>query len=153
MVCHHQISSPCECRRMMRPKPLEVTRTFLTTCYTSLCYNCRRNPYSLSKSLLIKYRWLVKCRWCLTSTSWMHSTSSPSTSHLLKSNGRLNSNSVSLRLKHNPETLFIHRMQFIHSVLAFKCNVRQLIHISNQFYPQKFYFRIFHFFKLLSHFI
>ena len=101
MVCHHWISSPCECRRMMHPKPLEVTRNSLTTYYTSLCDSSRRNTYSLNKGLLIKYWWLVKYWWCLTSTSWTPSTSSPSTDHLLKFNV------VSLRHKHSPETLFI----------------------------------------------
>ena len=89
MVCHQRISSPCECRRMMCPKPLEVTQTSLTTCHTSLCNRSSHNPYSLSKGMPIKSRWLVKCRWCLTSTPWMPSTSSPSTSHLHKLNGML----------------------------------------------------------------
>ena len=83
MVCHHRISSPCECLRMMLPKPLEVTRTSLTTCYTSLCDSSRCNTYSLNKGLLIKY-W-----WGLTSNQWTPSTSSPSTSHLPMSNGSL----------------------------------------------------------------
>ena len=121
MVFHHRFSFPCECRRMMRPKPLEVTRTSLTTCYTSLCDSSRSNTYSLNKGLLIKYWWLVKCRWCLTSTSWTPSTSSPSTSHLLKFNV------LSLRHKHSPETLFILRIQFIYYVLTFICNERQFI--------------------------
>ena len=92
MVCHHRIFSPCECRRMMRPKPLEVTRTSLTTRYTSLCYSCCCNTNGLYKGLLIKYWWLVKCRWCLTSTPWTPSTSSSSssTSHLHCLNGKLN---------------------------------------------------------------
>ena len=94
-ICMNQWSAaigspPCECRRMMCPKPLEVTRTSLTTCYTSLCYSCRRNTYSLYKGLLIKYWWLVKCRWCLTSASWTPSTSSSSTSHLHSLSGKLN---------------------------------------------------------------
>ena len=105
MVRHHRISSPYECRRMMCSKPLEVTRTSLTTCYASLCDSSRCNTYNLNKGLLIKYEWLVKCRWCLTSALWTTSTSSPSISHL----HRLNFNAVSLRLKHSLETLFIHR--------------------------------------------
>ena len=114
MVCHHRISSPCECRRMVRSKPLEVTRTSLTTCYASLCNSSCCNTYSLSKGLLIKYRRLVKCRWCLTSAPWTSSTSSSSTSHLHNEHGRLNFNAVSLRLKHSPETLFIHRKKKFH---------------------------------------
>ena len=121
MVCHHRVSSPCECRRMMRPKPLEVTRTSLTTCYTSLCDSSRCNTYSLNKSMLIKH-W-----WCLTSTSWTPSTSSSSTSHLYSLNDKVNLNAVSLLLKHSPETLFIHINQCIHIVLAFTSNARQLI--------------------------
>ena len=106
MVCHHQISSPCECRRMMCPKPLEVTQTSLATCCTSLCNSSSHNPYNLNKGLLVKY-W-----WCLTSTPWTPSISSLSTSHLHMSNGKLNSNAVSLRLNHSPETLFISRKIF-----------------------------------------
>ena len=82
--CHHRISSPCECRRMMRPKLLEVTRISLTTCYASLYDSIRRNTYSLNKGLLIKY-W-----WCLTSALWTPSTSLSSTSHLHISNGNKN---------------------------------------------------------------
>ena len=117
MVCHHRVSSPCECRRMMRSKSLEVTRSSLTTCYASLCDSSRCNTYSLSKSLLIKYGRLVKCRWCLTSASWTSSTSSTSsssTSHLHNEHGRFNFNVVSLRLKHSPEALFIHRKKKFH---------------------------------------
>ena len=84
MVCHHRISSTCECRRMMRPKLLKVTRTSLTTCYTSLCDSSRCNTYSLSKSLIIKHRW------CLTSIPWTPSTSSSSTSHSHCLNDKLN---------------------------------------------------------------
>ena len=105
----------------MHPKPLEVTRTSLTTCYTSLRDSSRRNTYSLNKGLLIKYWWLVKCRWCLTSISWTPSTSLPSTSHILKFNA------VSLRHKHSPKTLFILRIQFMYYVPAFICNARQFI--------------------------
>ena len=90
----------------MCPKPLEVTRTSLATFCTSLCNGSSRNPYSLNKGLLIKY-W-----WCLTSTPWMTSTSSPSTSHLHMSNGKLKFNAVSLRHKHSPKTLFINRKIF-----------------------------------------
>ena len=50
MACYHRISSPYDCRWMMRPKPLEVTRTSLTTCYTSMCDSSRRNTYSLNKT-------------------------------------------------------------------------------------------------------
>ena len=112
MVCHHRISSPCKCWRMMCPEPLEVNRTSLATCCTNLCNSNNRNTYSLSKSLLIKSQWLVKRWWCLTSTSWTTSTSSPSTSHLHMSNGKLNSNAVSLRLNHSPKTLFTYRKIF-----------------------------------------
>ena len=131
----------------MRPKPLEVTRTSLTTCYTSLCDSSHRNTYSLSKSLLIKH-W-----WCLTSTSWMPSTSSSLTSHLHSLNDNFNLNAVSLRLKHSPETLFIHINQCIHIVLAFTGNARQSIIHLKHFYQQKFHFLKFYFSKTLSNFI
>ena len=145
MVCHHLVSSPCECRRMMCPKPLEVTRIFLFTCYTRLCDSSCCNTYSLSKSLLIKYWRLVKCRWCLTSASWTPSTSSSSTIHLHSLNGKFNFNSVSLRHKHRPETLFIHINQCIHIVLAFTGNARQSILHLKYCFQQKFYFQKFHF--------
>ena len=126
MVCHHRISSPCECRRMMRPKLLEVTTTSLTTCYASLCDCSCHNTYSLSKGLLIKY-W-----WCLTSTLWTPYTSLSSTSHLYSLNGKFNFNSVSLKHKHRPETLFIHINQCIHILLAFTGNARQsIIHLKH----------------------
>ena len=124
----------------MCPKPLEVTRTSLTTCCTSLCNNNSRNTYSLNKGLLIKY-W-----WCLTSTLWTPSTSSPSTSHLHMSNGELKFNAVSLRHKHSTETLFIYRKYFIHNVYAFIGNARQLFNIK-LFLTTKFSFRKFHFLK------
>ena len=89
-----------------------VIYSSMAACCTSLCNSSSRNTYSLSKSLLIKSRWLVKRRWCLTSTSWTTSTSSPSTSHLHMLNGKLNSNAVSLRLNYSPETLFIYRKLF-----------------------------------------
>ena len=142
MVGHHLISSPCECRRMMRPKPLEVTRIFLSTCYTSMYDNIRCNTYSLSKGLLIKYRRLVKCRWCLTSTPWTSSTSSSSTSHLHNQHGTFNSNSVSLRHKHRPEILFIHINQCICIVLAFTGNARRSILHLNHCFQQNFIFFI-----------
>ena len=106
MVCHYRISFPCECWRMMCPKPLEATRTSLATYCTSLCNSNSRNTYSLNKGLLVKY-W-----WRLTSTPWTTSTSSPSTSHLHNSNGKLISNTVSPRRKHSPETLFTYRKIF-----------------------------------------
>ena len=135
MVYHYRISSLCECQKMMRLKPPKVTRTSLTTCYTNLCYSCRCNTYSLSKSLLIK-QW-----WCLTSTSWTPSMSSSSTSHLHSLNDKFNNlNAVSLRLKHNPKILFIHINQCIHIVLAFTSNTRQLIIHLKHFYQQKIYF-------------
>ena len=140
MVCHHRVSSPCECGRMMRSKRLEVTRTSLTTCYASLCDSSRCNTYSLSKGLLIKYWRLVKCRWCLTSTQWTPSTSSSSTSHLHSLNDKFTLNAVSLRLKHSPETLVIHINQCIHIVLAFTGNARQSIIHLKHFYQQKFHF-------------
>ena len=90
----------------MCPKPLDVTRTSLATCCTSLCNSSSCNPYNLSKGLLVKY-W-----WCLTSTPWMTSTSSPAISHLHMSNDKLNSNAVSLRRKHSLETLFTYRKIF-----------------------------------------
>ena len=139
MVCHHQVSSPCECRRMLRPKPLKVTRTSLTSCYTSLCYSCRCNTYSLSKRLLIKH-W-----WCLTNTSWTPSTSSSSTSHLHSLNDKFNLNTVSPRHKHSPETLFIHLNQCIHIVLRFTGNARQSIIHLKHFYQQNFIFENFNF--------
>ena len=148
MVCHHRISSSCEGRRMMCPKPLEVTRTSLTTCYTSLCDSSRCNTYSLSKRMLIKH-W-----WCLTSTSWTPSTSSSSTSHLHSLNDKFNLNAVSLRLKHSPETLFIHINQCIHIVLAFTGNARQSIIHLKHFYQQKFHFlEIFFFSKIFSFYL
>ena len=136
----------------MRPKSLEVTRTSLTTCYTSLCYSCRCDTYSLYKGLLIKYWWLVKCRWCLTNTPWTPSTSSSSTNHLTIQMV-VKHNTVSLRHKHSPETLFIHRKQFISNVLAFTSNARQLIHMLNHFFSTKnfifpkFYLILFYFFQ------
>ena len=134
MACHHRISSTCKYRRMVRPKPLEVTKTFLTTCYASLCDSNCCNTYNLSKGLLIKY-W-----WCLTSTLWTPSTSSSSTSHLYSLNDKFNFNLVSLRHKHRPETLFIHINQCIHIVLAFTDNARQSIIHLKHFYQQKFHF-------------
>ena len=83
-----------------------VIYSSLAVCCTSLCNSSSCNPYSLNKGLLIK------SRWCLTSTSWTSSTSSPSTSHLHMSNGKLISNEVSLRHKHSPEILFIYRKIF-----------------------------------------
>ena len=74
----------------------------LAACCTSLCNSSSRTPYSLNKGLLVKH-W-----WCLASTSWTTSTSSPSTSHLHMSNGKLNYNAVSLRRKHSLEALFTH---------------------------------------------
>ena len=81
---HHRISSPYECRRMIRPKPLEVTRISLSTCYTSLCDSNCCNTYCPSKGLLIEY-W-----WCLTSILWTPFTSSSSTSHLHNFHGNKN---------------------------------------------------------------
>ena len=49
-------------------------------------------------------------------------------------------NTVSLRHKHSPETLFIHINQCIHIVLAFTSNARQLIIHLQHFYQQKFHF-------------
>ena len=133
MVYHHRISSPCECRRMIRPKPLEVTRIFLSTYYTTLCDSSCCNTYSLSKSLLIKH-W-----WCLTSTSWTPSTSS-SLLAIYTINMTVKSNAVSLRHKHSLETLFIHINQCIHIVLAFTGNARHSIIHLKHFYQQKFHF-------------
>ena len=129
MVCHHRISSPCEYRRMMCPEPLEVTRTSLATCYTSMCNGSSRNPYSLSKGLLVKY-W-----WCLASTSWTTFTSSPTTSHLHMSNGKLSFNAASLRCKHSLETLFTYRKIF-----------HTLNHTQQKFYFILFYFYFFYFY-------
>ena len=42
MVCHHRVSSPCECWTVVRSKSLEVTRASLTTCYASLCDSAQR---------------------------------------------------------------------------------------------------------------
>ena len=143
MVGHHRISSPCECRRMMRPKPLGVTRISLTTCYASLCNSSLCNTYGLYKGPLIKCRWLVNCRWCLTSAPWTSSTSSPSISHLHNQHGTFNSNSVPLRHKHYPEILFIHINQCIHIVLAFIDNARQsILHLKYCFH-QNFIFKNF----------
>ena len=79
---------------------LYVIYSSLVAYCVSLCNRNSRNPYSLSKGLLVKY-WC-----CLTSTPWTTPTSSPSTSHLHMSNGKLSSYAVSLRCKHNLETLF-----------------------------------------------
>ena len=49
-------------------------------------------------------------------------------------------NTVSLRHKHSPETLFIHINQCIHIVLAFTSNARKLIIHLQHFYQQKFHF-------------
>ena len=134
MVYHHLISSSCECRRMICPKPLEVIRIFLSTCYTSLCDSSRCNTYGLYKGPLIKCRRLVKCRWCLTSAPWTSSTSSSSTSRLHYQHGTFNSNSVSLRHKHRPEILFIHINQCICIVLAFTGNARRsILHLKHCF--------------------
>ena len=124
----------------MCPKPLEVTRTSLTTCYTSLCDSSCRNTYCLSKSLLVKH-W-----WCLTSTPWTPSTSSPSTSHL-HSSMAVKYNAVSLRHKHSPEILFIHRKHFIYYVPAFICNARQLIQHIRLFLSSKILFSKISFFQ------
>ena len=124
MVCHHRISSPYEHRRMMGPESLEVTRTSLSPNSSSLCKGSSCNPYGLSKGLL------VKSRWCLTSTSWTTSTSSPVTSHLHMSNDKLSFNKVSLRVKIQPETLFAHwKKNFMYHVKAFIANARQTFHI------------------------
>ena len=117
----------------MCPKPLEVTRTSLTACYTSLCNSSYRNTYCLSKSLLVKH-W-----WRLTSTPWTPSTSSSSTSHLHQSNGRKIQYSIS-KAQHIPETLFIHRKQFIHNVPAFISNARHNLIISIIFNNKNFIF-------------
>ena len=145
MVGHHRISSPCECQRMMHPKPLEVTKIFLSTCYTSLCDSIRCNTYILYKGPLIKCRQLVKCRWCLTSAPWTSSTSSSSTSHLHNQHGTFNSNSVSLRPKHRPEILFIHINQCICIVLAFTGNARRSNFAFKTLFSMKFYFQKFYF--------
>ena len=127
----------------MRSKPLEVTRTSLTTSYASLCDSSRCNTYSLNKGLLIKYKRLVKCRWCLTSAPWTSSTSSSSTSHLHNQHGTFNSNSVSLRHKHRPEILFIHINQCICIVLTFTGNARRsILHLKHCF-QQNFIFKNF----------
>ena len=121
--------------------------------YTSLCYRCRRNTYSLNKGLLIKYWWLVKCRWCLTSASWTPSTSSSSSSHFTVQMA-VKYNAVSLRHKHSPKTLFIHINQCIYQVL-----VRQPFH-SKPFLSTKILFSKISFFQnfvsfylILSYFI
>ena len=120
----------------MCPKPLEVTRTSLATYYTGLCNSSSRNPYSLNKGLLVKY-W-----WCLTNIPWTPSTSSPSTSHLHMSNGKLKFNAVSLRLKHNPKILFMYRKIF-HTLCP--CIHRQCKTISSYIksYSKKNYFILF----------
>ena len=107
----------------MCPKPLEVTRTSLATWCTSLCNSSSRNPYTLNKGLLVKH-W-----WCLASTSWTTSTSSPSTSHLHMSNGKLKFNAVSLRYKHSIETLFTYPKKIFHTphqCIYSKCNINIL---------------------------
>ena len=64
-------------------------------------------------------------------------------------------NTVSLRHKHSPETLFIHINQCIHIVLAFTSNARQLIIHFKAFLSTKISFLKISFFfsKILSHFI
>ena len=141
----------------MRPKPLGVTRISLTTCYASLCDSSRCNTYGLYKGPLIKCWRLVKCRWCLTSAPWTSSTSSSSTSPLHNQHGTFNSNSVSLRLKHRPEILFIHINQCICVVLAFTDNARQsILHLKHCFQQnlifENFIFENFIFSKILSNF-
>ena len=95
----------------MRPKPLEVTRTSLTTCYTGLCYSCSRNTYNLYKGLLIKY-W-----WCLTNTSWTPTTSSSSTSHLHSSNG----NSISMQYLYGSNTASRH-YSYTDNIVHIRCS-------------------------------
>ena len=56
MVCNHRIPSPCECRRMMCLKPLEVTQTSLTPSRTSLC-----NGNSCCPTASTKACWLKTC--------------------------------------------------------------------------------------------
>ena len=83
MVSHHRIPSSRECRRMMRLKPLEVTRPSLIPSCTSLCNGGKRRAHSLYKGMLIK------TGWCLASAPWTTSTPSPSTWHLHMSNDNL----------------------------------------------------------------
>ena len=76
--------------------------------------------YNLSKGLLVKY-W-----WCLASTSWTTSTSSPSTSHLHMSNGKLSFNAASLRCVNTASRHYSHTEKyFIHNVNALIGNARQ----------------------------
>ena len=58
-------------------------------------------------------------------------------------------NTVSLRHKHNPETLIIHINQCIHIVLAFTSNARQSIFHLKYCFQQKFYFSKISFLKIL----
>ena len=141
MVCHNRISSPCECWRMMCLKPLEVSRTSLATCCTSLCNSSSSNIYSLNKGLLIKY-W-----WCLTNTPWTPSTSSLSTSHLHMSNGKLNSNTVSLRLNHGPEILFKYRKIFHTQCPCIHKKCKTILQYTKSYLINKkiFYFILFYF--------
>ena len=120
MVCHHRVSSPCECRRVVRSKSLEVTRSSLTTCYARLCNGSRCNTYSLSKGLLIKYRWLVKCRWYLTSTPWTALRPRPLLAiYTIKM--AVKYNAASRRHKHSPETLIIYKISaYISSPYIYK---------------------------------
>ena len=63
-------------------------------------------------------------------------------------------NTVSLRHKHNLETLFIHITHCIHIVLAFISNARQLIiHLKHFFFQQKFQFFFRKFCLILLNFI
>ena len=120
MVCNHRVSSPYECRGVVRSKSLKVTRSSLTTCYASMCDNSRCNTYNLSKGLLIKYRRLVKCRWCLTSTPWTPPTPSSSlTIYAIKM--AVKYNAATRRHKHSPETLIIHKISaYISSPCIYK---------------------------------
>ena len=74
---NHRVPSSHVCRRMMRLKPLEVTRPSLAHRCTSRSHDARLHndgkysSYSLSKGLWVKHRW-----W-LTIFPWTNSTSAP----------------------------------------------------------------------------
>ena len=148
MVCHHRVSSPCELRRMVRSKSLEVTGTSLTTRYARLSNSSRCDTYCLSKGLLIKYRRLVECRWCLTNAQWTTSASSPSTSHLHNQHGSQYTIQFP-RHKHSPETLIIHKTSvyisssYIYEAMQDHLSTNQIILIT----------KILFFSKILANFI
>ena len=128
----------------MRPKPLEVTRIFLSTCYTSLCDSSRCNTYSLNKILLIKHRRLVKCRWCLTSAPWTSSTS-PSRLAIYTVNMAVKSQYSIYKASTQPrDTNYTHKSVYTHCPCIYG-NARQSILHLKYCFQQNFIFENFYF--------